>query len=130
MSKGKPHGGNVTLRPDLRPRLLVLRVAVRECRKVRQPYLLETGRAVEGAHQGNHALLPGASTGGRLYPLEAMLQVHLMQNWFALSDSSMEEALYDIASFRNFVGLKLSEPIADETTIPKLQTPAGRVRPG
>jgi transposase, IS5 family len=46
-----------------------------------------------------------------------MLRVHLMQNWFALSDPAMEEALYEIASLRNFAGLKLSEPIADETTI-------------
>ena len=46
-----------------------------------------------------------------------MLRVHLMQNWFALSDPSMEEALYEIASLRTFAGLKLSEPIPDETTI-------------
>jgi IS5 family transposase len=46
-----------------------------------------------------------------------MLRVHLMQNWFALSDPAMEEALYEIASLRNFAGLRLSEPIPDETTI-------------
>ena len=40
-----------------------------------------------------------------------------MQNWFALSDPAMEEALYEIASLRNFAGLTLSEPIPDETTI-------------
>ena len=40
-----------------------------------------------------------------------------MQNWFALSDPEMEEALYEIASLRNFATLKLSEPIPDETTI-------------
>ena len=60
---------------------------------------------------------PVAGRGRRPYPLEAMLRVHLMQNWFALSDPSMEEALYEIASLRNFAGLKLSEPIPDETTI-------------
>ena len=38
-------------------------------------------------------------------------------NWFTLSDPAMEEALYEIASLRNFAGLKLSEPIPDETTI-------------
>ncbi len=27
------------------------------------------------------------------YPLETMLRVHLMQNWFGLSDPAMEEAL-------------------------------------
>jgi IS5 family transposase len=60
---------------------------------------------------------PVAGCGRRPYPIEAMLRVHLMQNWFALSDPSMEEALYEIASLRSFAGLKLSEPIPDETTI-------------
>ena len=60
---------------------------------------------------------PVAGRGRRPYPLESMLRVHLMQNWFALSDPAMEEALYEIASLRSFAGLKLSEPIPDETTI-------------
>ena len=60
---------------------------------------------------------PVAGRGRRPYPLEAMLRVHLMQNWFALSDPAMEEALYEIASLRNFAGLTLSEPIPDETTV-------------
>jgi IS5 family transposase len=60
---------------------------------------------------------PVAGRGRRPYPLGAMLRVHLMQNWFALSDPATEEALYEIASLRNFAGLSLSEPIPDETTI-------------
>ena len=60
---------------------------------------------------------PVAGRGRRPYPLESMLRVHLMQNWFALSDPAMEEALYEIASLRNFAGLNLNEPIPDETTI-------------
>ena len=60
---------------------------------------------------------PVAGRGRKPYPLEAMLRVHLMQNWFALSDPAMEEALYEIASLRNFAGLTLGEPIPDETTI-------------
>ena len=60
---------------------------------------------------------PVAGRGRRPYPIEAMLRVHLMQNWFALSDPAMEEALYEIASLRNFAGLALSEAIPDETTI-------------
>jgi len=60
---------------------------------------------------------PVAGRGRRPYALESMLRVHLMQNWFALSDPAMEEALYEIASLRNFAGLSLSEPIPDETTI-------------
>ena len=60
---------------------------------------------------------PVAGRGRRPYPLESILRVHLMQNWFALSDPAMEEALYEIASLRHFAGLKLSESIPDETTI-------------
>ena len=59
---------------------------------------------------------PVAGRGRRPYPLEAMLRVHLMQNWFALSDPAMEEALYEIASLRTFAGLGM-ESIPDETTI-------------
>ena len=39
-----------------------------------------------------------------------------MRNWFTLSDPTMEEALYEIASLRSFAGLGL-EAIPDETTI-------------
>lgn len=59
---------------------------------------------------------PVAGRGRRPYALEAMLRVHLMQNWFALSDPAMEEALYEIASLRTFAGLDL-QAIPDETTI-------------
>jgi transposase, IS5 family len=60
---------------------------------------------------------PAAGRGRRPYPLGSMLRVHLMQNWFGLSDPAMEEALYEIASLRAFAHLSLSEPIPDETTI-------------
>ena len=60
---------------------------------------------------------PVAGRGRRPYGLESMLRVHLMQNWFALSDPAMEEALYEIASLRTFARLSLTESIPDETTI-------------
>jgi IS5 family transposase len=60
---------------------------------------------------------PVAGRGRKPYPLEPILRVHLMQNWLALSDPAMEEALYEIASLRSFAHLSLSEPIPDETTI-------------
>ncbi len=60
---------------------------------------------------------PVAGQGRRPYPLESMLRVHLMQNFFTLSDPAMEEALYDSASMRQFAGFKLSGAIPDETTI-------------
>jgi IS5 family transposase len=45
---------------------------------------------------------PVAGRGRKPYALESMLRVHLMQNWFALSDPAMEEALYEIASLRRW----------------------------
>jgi IS5 family transposase len=60
---------------------------------------------------------PVAGRGRKPYALESMLRVHLMQNWFALSDPAMEEALYEIASLRSFAHLNLNEPIPDESTI-------------
>ena len=60
---------------------------------------------------------PVAGRGRRPYPMESILRVHLMHNWFALSDPAMQEALYEIASLRTFARLSLGEPIPDETTI-------------
>ena len=60
---------------------------------------------------------PVAGRGRRPYPLESILRVHLLQNWFTYSDPAMEEALYEIASLRNFARLSLAEAIPDETTI-------------
>lgn len=56
--------------------------------------------------------------GGRKpYPLETMLRIHLLQNWFSLSDPAMEEALYEITPMRQFARLTLSAPIPEDTTI-------------
>jgi IS5 family transposase len=59
---------------------------------------------------------PVAGRGRRPYPVQTMLRVHLMQNWFGLSDPAMEEALYEISSMRKFARLTL-QAIPDETTI-------------
>lgn len=40
-------------------------------------------------------------------PLATMLRIHLMQNWYALSDEGMEDALCEIASMRLFADLSL-----------------------
>ena len=60
---------------------------------------------------------PKAGRGRHPYALETMLRIHLLQQWYALSDPAMEEALYEIASMRQFARLSLLEPIPDETTI-------------
>ena len=50
--------------------------------------------------------------------LSSMLRIHCMQQWYALSDPAMEDALYEIESMRRFAGLELGEDaIPDESTI-------------
>jgi IS5 family transposase len=50
--------------------------------------------------------------------LERMLRIYFLQHWFDLSDPAAEEALYDSAAMRAFVGVDLGrEPVPDETTI-------------
>ena len=55
-------------------------------------------------------------------PLESMLRIYFMQQWYALSDPAMEDALYEIASMRRFAGLELlDDALPDETTILKFR---------
>ena len=54
--------------------------------------------------------------------LERMLRIHFIQHWFNLADLACEEALYDSASLRSFVGIDLGrEPVPDSTTITKFR---------
>jgi IS5 family transposase len=47
-----------------------------------------------------------------------MLRIHLLQQWFTLSDPLMEEMLIDTPCFRRFAGIETMEGrIPDETTI-------------
>jgi IS5 family transposase len=51
-------------------------------------------------------------------PLETMLRVYFLQNWYALSDPMAEEMLYDSEAMRRFAGIELGDDrIPDETTI-------------
>lgn len=63
---------------------------------------------------------PKATSAGGRPPvgLERMLRMHCLQLWFDLSDPAVEEALYESASMRAFVGIDLGrEPVPDETTV-------------
>ena len=61
---------------------------------------------------------PKAGNGRQPMPLERMLRIYFMQQWYGLSDPGMEDALYDIESMRRFAHIDLeSDPIPDETTI-------------
>lgn len=59
-----------------------------------------------------------ASRGGRPHwPVKLYVKCLLLQKWFNLSDPQLEEQLRDRISFRRFVGLGLSEPTPDETSL-------------
>ena len=62
-------------------------------------------------------LYPKAGRGRRPYELSAMVRTHCVQLFYNLSDPGMEDMLYEVESVRRFVGLKLSGPLPDETTI-------------
>ncbi|MFO1515440.1 MAG: IS5 family transposase [Lysobacterales bacterium] len=55
--------------------------------------------------------------GRQPYPLTTMLRIHFLQQWYALSDPAMEEALYDTPVMRRFAQLGGLADIPDETTI-------------
>jgi len=51
-------------------------------------------------------------------PLETMLRIYFLQQWYALSDPAMEDALLEIESMRRFAHLDLmDDALPDETTI-------------
>jgi IS5 family transposase len=60
---------------------------------------------------------PEGRRGRPPFPVETMLRIHFMQQWFTLSDPAMEEALHDVPLFREFAGLNWDAPLPDETTI-------------
>src|SRR4030043_1735746 len=61
---------------------------------------------------------PKAGNGRKQMPIERMLRIYFMQQWYALSDPAMEDALYDIESIRPFADIDLAaDVVPDETTI-------------
>jgi transposase, IS5 family len=60
---------------------------------------------------------PKAGRGRHPYPLTVMLRIHCVQLFYNVSDPAMEDMLYEIDSVRRFVGLKITGPIPDESTI-------------
>jgi transposase, IS5 family len=65
---------------------------------------------------------PKSGNGRRPVGVERMLRIYFLQQWFNLSDPAVEEALYDSAVMRQFVGIDLGcEPAPDETTVCKFR---------
>src|SRR6478736_7828297 len=61
---------------------------------------------------------PKGKTGRPPFPIQTMLRIHFLQQWFSLSDPAMEEALHDIPLYREFAGADgWTQRLPDETTI-------------
>lgn len=61
---------------------------------------------------------PKAGRGRQPLPLEVMLRVYFLQQWFDLSDPQAEDMLYDSESMRRFARVELGDDtVPDETTI-------------
>ena len=61
---------------------------------------------------------PRAGNGRAPIGIERMLRMYLIANWFNLADEACEDALYDIAAFRDFCRIDLGrERVPDATTL-------------
>ena len=64
---------------------------------------------------------PSSKGGNAAWPAVTMLKCLLLAKWFGLSDPQLEECLRDRLSFRQFIGLSLSDRTPDETTFVKFR---------
>jgi|TARA_Y100001947_G_scaffold131776_1_gene117923 IS5 family transposase len=47
-----------------------------------------------------------------------MLRIYFLQQWYALADEALEDAIYDSQAMRDFVGIDLTiESVPDATTL-------------
>ncbi|NYS62631.1 IS5 family transposase [Vreelandella salicampi] len=50
--------------------------------------------------------------------LERMLRIYFLQQWYALADEALEDAIYDSQAMRDFIGIDLAiESVPDATTL-------------
>ena len=99
-----------------------LRDAMKKKRTRRELFLAEMDAVVPWdrllALIGPHYPKSGPKGDRPALPLEVMLRVYFLQNWYALSDPMAEETLYDSEAMRRFAGIELGDDrIPDETTI-------------
>jgi IS5 family transposase len=61
---------------------------------------------------------PKKGNGRQPMPVDRMLRIYFLQQWYGLSDPAMEDSLYDSESMRRFARIDLgADVIPDETTI-------------
>ena len=97
----------------------------RYTKKTRRQMFLEEMEQVVPWHELCALIEPHYPKPGNGRPpmgVERMLRIYFLQQWFNLSDPAVEEALYDSAVMRQFVGIDLGhEPVPDETTVCKFR---------
>lgn len=64
---------------------------------------------------------PRAKTGRAPFELETMLRIHFVGQWLGLSELAMQEALFETALCREFVGLSSVERIPERVSILRLR---------
>ncbi len=65
---------------------------------------------------------PAGATGRPPYPVLLLLRVHFLQQWFALSDEAVEDALHDFQVYRAFAGIDPGTTgVPDATTIQRFR---------
>ena len=86
----------------------------------RDKFLAEMERVVPWARLVERLapLYPKGERGRPPIPLERMLRVYFVQQWYGLADEAVEDALYDSQALRGFAGIELNrDPIPDATTV-------------
>jgi len=65
---------------------------------------------------------PAGKRGRPPVGIERMLRLYFLQQWYALADEALEDALYDSQAMRSFAGIDLgSEAVPDATTLLKFR---------
>jgi IS5 family transposase len=99
-----------------------LRHAMKKKQTRREKFLAEMDAVVPWARLlaliAPHYPKVGPKGGRPPMPLETMLRIYFLQQWYALSDPMAEEMLYDSDAMCRFAGIELGDDrIPDETTI-------------
>lgn len=99
--------------------------AAKNRRTRREKFLAEMERLVPWARL-KAVIEPLYPTSGRVgrqpIGVAKMLRMYCLQQWYALADEALEDALYDMPVLREFVGIDLGrEPVPDATTLLKFR---------
>ena len=85
-------------------------------------------RAVGRADRGDRAARAEGKRGRPPFALETMLRIHFLQQWFALTDPAMEEALHDCPLLRASRSWTAGAADARREHHPAVSPPAGETR--